>query len=196
MTRDLTPKADDMVKEESEKMGRLKSCMVSANTAIVTSDMGAFSKDYTVNLGARTCSCGFWQEHLLPCSHGLRVITAHLRVDPIGYIDEMYYSSTYQKMYDVTTDGNVQIITLDDLYEMTTQLNLEDFALVPPEPEPHCGRKLKNRIESQTIPTKVEKEAKARRRQEQQRKCTVCGRSGHVAARCPNKKVAGPSHSL
>jgi SWIM zinc finger len=168
--------------------------MVSANTAIVTSDMGPFSKDYTVNLGASTCSCGFWQEHLLPCLHGLRVITAHLKVDPIVYIDEIYYSSTYQKMYDVTKDGNVQIITLDDLYEMTSRFNLENFALVPPETETVRGRKLKNRIESQTVPTKSEKEAQARRQQEQQRKCTVCGCSGHVATRCPNKKVAGPSH--
>jgi SWIM zinc finger len=120
IARDLTPKADDILKDESEKMGRLKSCMVSANTAIVTSDVGPFSKDFTVNLEARTCYCGFWQEHLIPCSHGLRVLTANLKVDPIVYIDEMYYSSSYQKMYDVTKDGNVQIITLDDLYEKTS----------------------------------------------------------------------------
>jgi SWIM zinc finger len=194
MTLDLTPKANDILKEESEKMRRLKLFMVSANTAIVTSDMGPFSKDFTVNLGALTCSCGFWQEHLIPCLHGLLVITADLKVDPIVYIDEMKYSSTYQKMYDVTKDGSIQIITIDDLYEMTSRLNLENFALVPPETEPVRGRKRKNRIESQTVTTKSEKEAKARRRHEQQRKCTVCGRSGHVATCCPNKKVAGPSH--
>jgi hypothetical protein len=64
---------------------------------------------------------------LIPCSHGLRVLTVHLKVDPIVYIDEMYYSSTYQKMCDVSKDGNAQIITLDDLYEMTSQLNLGNF---------------------------------------------------------------------
>jgi hypothetical protein len=131
---------------------------------------------------------------MIPCSHGLRVITANLKVEPTVYIDEMYYTSTYKKMYDVTKGSNVHIITLDDLYEKISQLNIGNLTLVPPEIEVVRGRKRKKRIESQSVLTQSEKEAKAKRRREQQRKCTICGRSGHVATRCPNRNIAGQNH--
>ncbi|KAJ9565830.1 hypothetical protein OSB04_001796 [Centaurea solstitialis] len=54
--------------------------------------------DYTVNYGKRTCTCGKWQIHRFPCSHGIAVCRKRGE-DPHTLVQKWYTTKAYKRQY-------------------------------------------------------------------------------------------------
>jgi len=63
---------------------------------VQTNDVGG--NDYTVDYGKRECTCGKWQMHRFPCSHGIAVCR-HRGENPHTLVNKVYTTSTYKRQY-------------------------------------------------------------------------------------------------
>jgi hypothetical protein len=124
------------------------------------------SKRYAVDISKKECSCGFYQEELIPCSHAIKFLTSIGR-DPKNYCSGIHTVEYLRQMY-AEGDDPVHATVINDLC-----IN----PLAPPVVETLRGRKKKNRIESQSI-------AAPKVRKTRTVICPLCNTQGHTRRTC------------
>ena len=113
----------------------------------------------TVNIETRKCSCGFYQEHGVPCHHFCAAIL-FLRGCPRDFITQEHQLVVLRQTYNGTT------IPVD-------QNSLQNDGLKPPVETKRRGRPREKRIQSS-----------AEQRPRRTVTCRMCGRTGHNARTC------------
>ena len=132
------------------------------------------SKRYAVDISRKECSCGFYQEELIPCRHTIKFLTS-IGKDPNDYCSDIHTVDYLRKMYAEGADP-LRATVINDLHI---------DPLIPPTVETLRGRRRKNRIESQSIV--VSKVRKTRTVI-----CPLCNTQGHTRHTCVRRN-AGPS---
>ncbi|KAI5666134.1 hypothetical protein M9H77_15987 [Catharanthus roseus] len=60
--------------------------------------VGTGNNVYTLKMNEKSCSCGKWQEYILPCSHVLAVCREN-GIIPDAYVPDIYSRKTYKRTY-------------------------------------------------------------------------------------------------
>jgi len=131
-------------------------------------------KRYAIDISKKECSCGFYQEELIPCRHAIKFLTA-IGKDPKNYCDDIHTVEYLREMYE---EG-------DDSLRATVINDLRIEPLIPPRVEILRGRKSKNRIESQSIVAPTVRKTRTVI-------CLLCNTQGHTRATCVRRN-AGPA---
>ena len=95
---------------------------------------------YAVDISRKKCSCGFYQEELIPCRHTIKFLTS-IGKDPKDYCSDIHTVDYLRKMYAEGADP-LRATVINDLHI---------DPLIPPTVKTLRGRRRKNRIESQSI---------------------------------------------
>jgi hypothetical protein len=143
------------------------------NTAVVTNT--ASNTRFSVNVELKTCTCGYFQERLIPCVHAIKFLTQTGR-DPRLFCDNSYRVDYLRAMYaEVENPSGGTVIA--DL--VVTQ------PLIPPVVQVLRGRKRKLRIESQSVAASNTSNTRKTRTVI----CPLCNVQGHTRATCVRRNV-------
>ena len=127
-----------------------------------------------VDLQERTCSCGDFQELLLPCRHAqqlCREICEGPRKEREYYVSECYTLDEYRETYQ------------DSIPPIEPNIVEEDPTCKAPPRQKTAGRPKKQRIRHKVRPTKA-------------LHCSTCGRDGHNRRTCAHRPEAEPIDSV
>ena len=181
MSNTLTDVVVKDLEEESERARHLGWKQTGSNTGVIIYRGKTFQQEYSVDIYNRTCTCGKFQELLIPCCHAVKFLTHANLTLPETYCSHIHTVNWFQQMYTVEDDNN------DYRSVTTTKALIHDFAhangieligLIPPTVEVQRGRKRKKRIESQS------KSTKTRTTNATTVVCPVCQKPGHRRENC------------
>lgn len=157
MTSDLIPTILNKLKKAIEIGRRMP--VTSFSDSLFEVEDGESKIGRVVNLESLECSCGYFQEHKLPCSHVAAVI-AEKGLSVENYCAPGYFTATLKAAYQAT------IIPVDIS-------KLKPSQLLPPSFIPQKGRPKKLRFKS-----RAELESNSRII------CSLCGKRGHNKRTC------------
>ncbi|KAK4700538.1 hypothetical protein P7C70_g5708, partial [Phenoliferia sp. Uapishka_3] len=107
-----------------------------------------------------TCTCGFPQDHLMPCRHAI-ALASRCKLAPRRLVDEAYTTFALQHTY-------------SNPYPVVSTAGLEpDANVLPPSKKRKVGRPRTKRMEAG--------DGKGKKRQ----RCGSCGGFGHLKSKCP-----------
>ena len=104
------------------------------STAVILTT--ATSMSYAVDISKNECSCGFYQEVLVPCRHAIKFLTS-IRRDPKDYCSDIQTVEYLREMYAEGADP-LHVTVINDL---------PSDPLIPLTVETLRGRRRKNKIE-------------------------------------------------
>lgn len=129
---------------------------------------------YIVDIGKRTCTCGFWELVGIPCRHAVAAMGKRSR-KPEDYVDDCYSKETYEICYSF----NVSAINGQDMWP-----NVEVEDMLPPTYKKGPGRPKKLRRREPDEP-----DARKYKRQNSKYRCTKCNQLGHNNRSCKSSTV-------
>ncbi|XP_065615701.1 uncharacterized protein LOC136061628 [Quercus suber] len=157
-------------------------------TAYNINSSGGGHHSHEVNLIARTCHCGKWQNRKIPCSHAIKALQ-HLGQDATTYIDPCYSLENAIRTY-----SHPFVVPLSD----TLWRDMDGPKWVP---DPNLlrgkGRPVASRIRNEM--DGVRREPGTRRPNsdlreiQQKQSCGLCHQHGHNRRRCPLSRGASTS---
>ena len=158
---------------ESMSATRYRCDDTATSAGIVTSSNGGITQKFSVDVNQMTCTCGRYQERLIPCSHAVAFITKKLGLQPEMYCGRMHSTITLKALYTQEDDHTSVPTTMEDLHD------IGQVPVAPPTREIRRGRKPTRRIESQSRGAKRNKAADTI-------VCPYCKEQGHNRRTCPS----------
>lgn len=112
---------------------------------------GEIKRQYSIDLSEKTCTCGYFQEHKMPCGHVLHFVTRCLKDDPYRYCSEIHTTDYLKNIYK-EIENHASIPTVKEhLYKYGTS------DIIPKIVTKQKGRKRIHRYKSETYTKKKEK---------------------------------------
>ncbi|KAF4136133.1 SWIM zinc finger domain-containing protein [Phytophthora infestans] len=165
----VTPKAKELMSEQAENARYHDISLSNEDVGFVRDMRGSPPVRRRVNLLERTCTCSFFYQYGIPCSHIYSMLAFIDQPESIfDFFDWCYLVETYMRANDAAT-SNIELV-LDDHIQA-------DEEVQPPIASRKRGRPRKKRIASQG-------EA---RRSSKQTKCSQCGELGHNRRTCQHQ---------
>ena len=115
-----------------------------------------------VDVVGKTCSCGWYQEHGIPCFHACAVMIKNA-IPAEDLCSDLVKTETIIRLYSAA------------IYPVDSD-GLDEVTLIAPEPPKKIGRPKGKRIRGY-----LEQQPQRRNR------CSVCGKTGHNKRSCPDK---------
>ena len=152
---------------------------------------GGRNHSHEINIVARTCGCGKWQNIKIPCLHTIKVFQS-LRVDLTSYIDPCYSLDnaihTYSHQFVVPKSESLWREVSDPRW-------VPDPNLLQAKSQPVKSR-IRNEMDGVWREPGSRREESDLREIQPRQRCKVCHEEGHNRRRCPNSRRASTSSDV
>jgi hypothetical protein len=175
METTVTTAVFNQLQKDSGNATRYRCDDTSEVAGVVTSTHKGITKRYCVDIALMTCSCGRYQERLIPCSHAVALLTKRFNCQPEMYCGDVHSVAKLKQIYNQAATHTSKPTTITDLHD------LETIPIAPPKREVRRGRKPTRRIESQS---------KSKRKAADTILCPFCNQPGHNRRTCPSLRDA------
>jgi hypothetical protein len=173
MNGPVVNRAAKEIEELSLQAVYLRYIQTGNNTAVVTNT--ASNTRFSVNFELKTCTCGYFQERLIPYVHAIKFLTQTGR-DPRLFCNNSYRVDYLRAMYAEVENPSGGTVIADLVVTQT---------LIPPVVQVLRGRKRKLRIESQSVAASNTSNTRKTRTVI----CPLCNVQGHTRATCVRRNV-------